>query len=1416
MKRTSFRWSVPVLLAVMAGACAEGVSGDGDEGEAPGSESDSATLRQKAMNEWYNETSVAPDPTGPWSHEYRKFILEAASRERDRWGKLLPSPDARFTPFAVSGTTWSNLGPTQAHVLTNGLTTLNVTDSGRVRSIVVDGTRIFVATAGGGVWRSADSGGSWTPVTESLGSLSTGSLAMDPVNHDTLYLGLGDPFDGTGIGLVKSTDAGNTWSAPVYLGDSTIIPQVMVHPTAPAIILAATNKGLYRSTDSGATFQVAAIDPGDKDATTQAPIPAYVWSIAWTGGHGFVASLEGNHAATTGTTDGQIWTSADDGATWTRATGFTPTGNVGRITVAAAPSNRQQLYAMAAVPLATTSTDLADMYKSQNGGTTWTALNVAAKSYSNTNTESSKVGTLLNGQGWYDQLILINPTNPNLVYFGGALLLAKTADGGNTFSQVSNWLAQFSLPYVHADFHAGTFDDSGNLYVGTDGGVFLSSDAGAHFTDALNIGIVTHLLYSVGSSPQNRSAVLGGMQDNGTRVREGTSSVFNEYIGGDGFGSVMNLTNANQMLGSLYYDRILKSTNGGTSFTSASTGITESNNSSTAPFITRILPWEGTTTGNEVYTFSNTKVYRSTNFAGSWSAIGTVPVPTGGIIRNIGVAASNASNIGVVGSGGYVWKSTNGGTSFTVLASGQSPDSTTALPNSKKSLSCIYFDRTNPSILYVASVAPDATASHLWKSTDGGTSFAAIDGNGFPTGVPVNMIKADPQSATTLYAGTHMGVYRSTDGGTSWSRFGAGMPLVSVTDIYISPDTSLVRAASYGRGFWELGGAAQSDFSIGANPATVSALQGQSGTTTITTAVTSGAAQTIALAVSGLPAGATANVAPMSVTAGSSAQLTLTAGAATPVGPHAVTVTGTAGGTSHSTTVTFTVTAPVTNDFSLAVSPAAVSAVQGQSATATVTTAVVSGSPESVALTATGAPAGVSATIAPTSVTAGGTATLTLSADGTVQPGSYTVHVTGTSASASHAQDITFSVTAPASDFGLAASPASVSVAQGGAAASQISATITAGSAQAVALSAAGLPAGVSASFAPTSVTSGDGPATLTLSVSASAAPGSYTVIVTGVGASGTHTTSLGLTVTPTTTTGGPIVNGDFETGDLSGWTPVGTTSVGPGHAGSFSGVAGANNVATNGDSSLAQTFTVPAAGGSLAFWYNVHCPDKLTYDWATATLTDNTAGTTQTILAKTCPTTSTWTRVTAALPAGHSVTLTLINHDDNYAGDATWTQFDDVTITAPTPPTGGSIVNGGFEDGTLSPWVKTGTAAITTKYLHGGAGAARTGSTQPTAGDSTLAQTFTVPDGATTLSFWYLMVCPDTLTYDWATATLRDNTAGTTSTILPKVCTSNPAWTQVTAPVIAGHSVTLTLTSHDDDWAGDATATYYDDVTVQ
>jgi hypothetical protein len=154
------------------------------------------------------------------------------------------------------------------------------------------------------------------------------------------------------------------------------------------------------------------------------------------------------------------------------------------------------------------------------------------------------------------------------------------------------------------------------------------------------------------------------------------------------------------------------------------------------------------------------------------------------------------------------------------------------------------------------------------------------------------------------------------------------------------------------------------------------------------------------------------------------------------------------------------------------------------------------------------------------------------------------------------------------------------------------------------------------------------------------------------------------------------ITNGGFETGggglfsgSLFGWNAAGTTSalIGAGHSGSFAAQLGSTGP-TNGDSSIAQAFTAPATANTLSFWYDVTCPDTVTYDWATATLTDLTADTTTTVLPRTCVPNSGWTPVAAPVTPGHAYRLTLLNHDDDYAGDPTRTLFDDVTLSNAVP----------------------------------------------------------------------------------------------------------------------------------------------------
>ena len=237
----------------------------------------------------------------------------------------------------------------------------------------------------------------------------------------------------------------------------------------------------------------------------------------------------------------------------------------------------------------------------------------------------------------------------------------------------------------------------------------------------------------------------------------------------------------------------------------------------------------------------------------------------------------------------------------------------------------------------------------------------------------------------------------------------------------------------------------------------------------------------------------------------------------------------------------------------------------------------------------------------------------------------------------------TVTVTSPGNQSGTVGTAVSV----------QVSATDSA-SGQTLTYTASGLPAGLSIS------SSG-----LISGTPATAATYSVTVTATDTtGAAGTA--SFTWTVATGGSGGNVVANGGFETGSLSSWTAAGpahsVTTSGP-HSGSFAALLGSTS-ATNGSSTLAQTFTAAAGDSHVSLWYNVTCPDTVTFDWATVTLKDNTSGTTKTVLAKTCVASSGWKQVTATITAGHSYTLTLTSHDDNFSGDPTFTKYDDVATS--------------------------------------------------------------------------------------------------------------------------------------------------------
>ncbi len=319
------------------------------------------------------------------------------------------------------------------------------------------------------------------------------------------------------------------------------------------------------------------------------------------------------------------------------------------------------------------------------------------------------------------------------------------------------------------------------------------------------------------------------------------------------------------------------------------------------------------------------------------------------------------------------------------------------------------------------------------------------------------------------------------------------------------------------------GGTATPDFSVAASPASLTVTQGSNGTSTITVTSLAGFNAATTLSASGLPSGVTAAFSTNPVTppanGTATSTLTLTASGTATTGAATVTITGTSGSTTHTTTIALTVNAPP--NFTVSASPSALTVTQGSNGASTVTVSSLNGFNSATTLSASGLPSGVTAAFSTNPVTppANGSAnsTLTLTASGTATTGTATVTVTGTSGATTHTATITLTVNAAAAaNFTIGASPASLTVAQGGTGNSTVTITSQNSFNSATTLSATGLPTGVTAAFSTNPVTppaNGSATSTLTFTASASATVGTATVTVTGTSGALTHSTTIALTV---------------------------------------------------------------------------------------------------------------------------------------------------------------------------------------------------------------------------------------------------------------------------------------------------------------
>jgi photosystem II stability/assembly factor-like uncharacterized protein len=703
-----------------------------------------------------------------------------AFREASRQAAAL-----RQAAQARGGAAWQFAGPTNV--------------GGRVTAIAAANTQTYyVGTGSGGVFKTTDGGASFTPVGDGL-NLSIGDVALDPSNAQTVYVGTGEVNGGGGSltyggqGVFRSTDGGQSW-AGLGLEETGTIGRILVHPANPNTLWVAAegklfatdpHRGVFRSTDGGQTWAKTLFvndSTGVVDLALNPRSPDTLYAAAWERRRG--ASFRYYGGAGSG-----LYRSTNGGQTWTELTsGLPQDANVGRIGVAVAPSRPNVVYAFysdaAGNPRA--------FYRSTNGGTTWTARTpVGNSSY----------------EWWFGQ-VRVDPADYNRVYYGSLTLFASS-NGGSSWQDVNG--------IMHVDHHALWIDPANpnNLVAGNDGGVYRSSNRAQSWAKAAG-GFPATQFYTVEIDASQPQRLYGGTQDNGTnRTMTGSLGDWQEIYGGDGFVVLVDPTDNRYVYAESQYGGLGRSTNGGTSFSYALSGVGFGDRFNwNTPYV--FDPQNPAT----MYLGSN-RVYRSTNRAVSWTALSpdlTDGPGSGnlvfGTITTLDAAPAVPTAPGrVLWAGtddGNVWVSRNGGASWQNVSG--------ALP--ERWVTRVTAHPTRPGSAYVtfSGYRWDEPLPHVYRTDDYGQTWTPRVG-GLPE-IPVNDLLFDPADADRLYLGTDAGVFVSDDAGVSWAPLGPGLPAAPVLDLDLHAPTGALVAATYGRGMYrfDIGQAVSTDTTRPAAP----------------------------------------------------------------------------------------------------------------------------------------------------------------------------------------------------------------------------------------------------------------------------------------------------------------------------------------------------------------------------------------------------------------------------------------------------------------------------------------------------------------------------------------------------------------------------------------------------------------------
>jgi photosystem II stability/assembly factor-like uncharacterized protein len=698
-------------------------------------------------------------------------------------------PAQTFEPSLYAGLRWRMIGPFR------GGRTVGVA------GIPEQPGTFYIGVNNGGVWKTDDYARTWEPIFDDQPTGSIGAVAVAPSQPTTVYVGSGEglqrPDLSVGDGIYKSTDAGKTWQH-LGLRDGQQIPQIIVDPHNPNRLFVAVlghpygpsaERGIYRSTDGGASFQRVLYKDdrtGGIDLAFDPRNPQTVYAVLWQAQQG-----PWENGAFSGPNSG-LFKSTDGGDHWSQLTGGLPTfekDGLGRIGIGIAPSDPARIYA-----LAEARGQAGGLYRSDDAGATWKRVNGENRIY---------------GRGNDFACVRVDPKNHDVVYVANTSTYRST-DGGQTFTAIKG------APGGD-DYHTIWINplNPNIIMLAADQGATLSVNYGRTWSSWYNQP--TAQFYHVSTDSQIPYNVYGGQQESGSvgissRGNDGEIT-FREWhpVGGEEYAYIApDPLNPNLIFGG---------GRGSVSRYNRTTGVVDELPVHPPTGVTfrslRTVPLIFSEVDPHVMYMGTQMVVRSSDGGHTWETISpdlsreNYELPPSvsaypaeakqqatrrGVVYSIAPARTNTATIWAGTDDGLIHVTRDAGKTWkNVTPTGLAPWSKIA------QLDASHFDDAT-AYAAVNRLRVDDLKPHIYRTHDGGASWTEIV-RGLPDG-PVNTVREDPERKDLLFAGTELAVYVSFNDGGDWQLLRLNMPATSIRDLVIHGND--VIAGTHGRGFWVL------------------------------------------------------------------------------------------------------------------------------------------------------------------------------------------------------------------------------------------------------------------------------------------------------------------------------------------------------------------------------------------------------------------------------------------------------------------------------------------------------------------------------------------------------------------------------------------------------------------------------------